>query len=116
VDNNDLDLGMRKSGFIHTLPGGRLSFGIKSSFCFNFKEASTPKGLKSLRGLLLPGRPTHPKRPSTHPRLPFLPRPPPAGSANRPKRNRTEIPTLAGERRAAGRPGAEAYGRRRREG
>jgi hypothetical protein len=25
VDNNDLDLGMSKSGFIHTLPSGRLS-------------------------------------------------------------------------------------------
>jgi hypothetical protein len=25
VDNNDLDLGMTKSGFIHTLPSGRLS-------------------------------------------------------------------------------------------
>jgi hypothetical protein len=24
VDNNYLDLGMNKSGFIHTLPGGRL--------------------------------------------------------------------------------------------
>jgi hypothetical protein len=27
VDNNDLDLGMSKSGFIHTLPSGRLSDG-----------------------------------------------------------------------------------------
>jgi hypothetical protein len=25
VDNNYLDLGMSKSGFIHTLPSGRLS-------------------------------------------------------------------------------------------
>jgi hypothetical protein len=25
VDNNYLDLGMSKSGFIHTLPGGRLN-------------------------------------------------------------------------------------------
>jgi hypothetical protein len=25
VDNNYLDLGMDKSGFVHTLPGGRLS-------------------------------------------------------------------------------------------
>jgi hypothetical protein len=25
VDNNYLDLGMSKSGFIHTLPGGRLT-------------------------------------------------------------------------------------------
>jgi hypothetical protein len=25
VDNNDLDLGMSKSGFIHTLPSGRLN-------------------------------------------------------------------------------------------
>jgi hypothetical protein len=25
VDNNDLDLGMTKSGFIHTLPSGRLT-------------------------------------------------------------------------------------------
>jgi hypothetical protein len=27
VDNNYLDLGMNKSGFIHTLPSGRLSLG-----------------------------------------------------------------------------------------
>jgi hypothetical protein len=26
VDNNDLDLGMSKSGFIHTLPSGKLSW------------------------------------------------------------------------------------------
>jgi hypothetical protein len=26
VDNNYLDLGMNKSGFVHTLPSGRLSF------------------------------------------------------------------------------------------
>jgi hypothetical protein len=26
VDNNHLDLGMSKSGFIHTLPSGRLRF------------------------------------------------------------------------------------------
>jgi hypothetical protein len=25
VDNNYLDLGMNKSGFVHTLPGGRLN-------------------------------------------------------------------------------------------
>jgi hypothetical protein len=25
VDNNHLDLGMNKSGFVHTLPSGRLS-------------------------------------------------------------------------------------------
>jgi hypothetical protein len=27
VDNNYLDLGMSKSGFIHTLPSGRLTLG-----------------------------------------------------------------------------------------
>jgi hypothetical protein len=27
VDNNYLDLGMNKSGFVHTLPSGRLSSG-----------------------------------------------------------------------------------------
>jgi hypothetical protein len=26
VDNNYLDLGMNKSGFVHTLPSGRLIF------------------------------------------------------------------------------------------
>jgi hypothetical protein len=26
VDNNYLDLGMNKSGFVHTLPSGRLNF------------------------------------------------------------------------------------------
>jgi hypothetical protein len=27
VDNNYLDLGMNKSGFVHTLPSGRLRWG-----------------------------------------------------------------------------------------
>jgi hypothetical protein len=27
VDNNYLDLGMNKSGFVHTLPSGRLTSG-----------------------------------------------------------------------------------------
>jgi hypothetical protein len=31
VDNNYLDLGMSKSGFIHTLPSGRLSCGFGAS-------------------------------------------------------------------------------------
>jgi hypothetical protein len=31
VDNNYLDLGMNKSGFIHTLPIGRLSQGAGPS-------------------------------------------------------------------------------------
>jgi hypothetical protein len=26
VDNNYLDLGMNKSGFVHTLPSGRLNY------------------------------------------------------------------------------------------
>jgi hypothetical protein len=29
VDNNYLDLGMSKSGFIHTLPSGRLRLGTR---------------------------------------------------------------------------------------
>jgi hypothetical protein len=28
VDNNYLDLGMNKSGFVHNLPSGRLSYGL----------------------------------------------------------------------------------------
>jgi hypothetical protein len=28
VDNNYLDLGMNKSGFVHTLPSGRLTFTL----------------------------------------------------------------------------------------
>jgi hypothetical protein len=28
VDNNYLDLGMNKSGFVHTLPGGRLRIRV----------------------------------------------------------------------------------------
>jgi hypothetical protein len=28
VDNNYLDLGMNKSGFVHTLPSGRLSWHV----------------------------------------------------------------------------------------
>jgi hypothetical protein len=31
VDNNYLDLGMNKSGFVHTLPSGRLKSKDKSS-------------------------------------------------------------------------------------
>jgi hypothetical protein len=29
VDNNYMDLGMNKSGFVHTLPSGRLSANAK---------------------------------------------------------------------------------------
>jgi hypothetical protein len=29
VDNNYLDLGMNKSGFVHTLPSGRLRYFIE---------------------------------------------------------------------------------------
>jgi hypothetical protein len=31
VDNNYLDLGMNKSGFVHTLPGGRLSYNVEAA-------------------------------------------------------------------------------------
>jgi hypothetical protein len=31
VDNNYLDLGMNKSGFVHTLPSGRLRFSLMIS-------------------------------------------------------------------------------------
>jgi hypothetical protein len=30
VDNNYLDLGMNKSGFVHTLPGGRLTLRARN--------------------------------------------------------------------------------------
>jgi hypothetical protein len=33
VDNNYLDLGMNKSGFIHTLPGGKLTCELSASRC-----------------------------------------------------------------------------------
>jgi hypothetical protein len=34
VDNNYLDLGMNKSGFVHTLPSGRLSSKSVPSLLF----------------------------------------------------------------------------------
>jgi hypothetical protein len=39
VDNNYLDLGMNKSGFVHTLPSGRLS--LDGKFFAKFATFST---------------------------------------------------------------------------
>jgi hypothetical protein len=33
VDNNYMDLGMNKSGFVHTLPSGRLTTDISGRDC-----------------------------------------------------------------------------------
>jgi hypothetical protein len=41
VDNNYLDLGMNKSGFVHTLPSGRLRLSSFGSFYLDDREASS---------------------------------------------------------------------------
>jgi hypothetical protein len=38
VDNNYLDLGMNKSGFVHTLPSGRLSRRLLHILCARKKK------------------------------------------------------------------------------
>jgi hypothetical protein len=41
VDNNYLDLGMNKSGFVHTFPSGRLTHGrqeVNSNHSINFSN------------------------------------------------------------------------------
>jgi hypothetical protein len=46
VDNNVLDLGMNRSGFVHTLPSGRLNTSIQTSkgvsfLCVSLKVLKT---------------------------------------------------------------------------
>jgi hypothetical protein len=43
VDNNYLDLGMSKSGFIHTLPSGRLTYDVINHKDYNVYKKSKSK-------------------------------------------------------------------------
>jgi hypothetical protein len=49
VDNNYLDLGINKSGFIHTLPSGRLSRGGRRQ-----EPTAVPHGGTNARGTVAP--------------------------------------------------------------